>query len=120
MGRIGKECHGVRQHPINCLRDNQRKVEGHAYRKRATEIGRSVLMAMLAVVVIVIMGAGRVRRFIGTVVIVGVRHRLAHSRWPIATLAARSCGAERLRLSEFRFALEYDVCSHYRVKHFIG
>lgn len=80
MGRVGQECHGVRQHPVHCLRDHQRKVERHTYRKRATEIGRSVLMAMLVVVMSVIMGAAGVPRLIGMVVAVGLGHRLAFLR----------------------------------------
>jgi len=78
-------------------------------------------MALLAVVVIVIVIAGgfRVRRIMRMVVIVGASHRLAPLRAPIATSTSRSCEQKGLRLRKFSFPLQYEVCSHYRVKQYV-
>jgi hypothetical protein len=56
-------------------------------------------MAMLVVGVRVIMGAAGVRRLIGMVLVVGVRHRSALSRWVIARPALWSCAQTQARLN---------------------
>jgi Cd(II)/Pb(II)-responsive transcriptional regulator len=51
------------------------------------------------------------------VLIVGVGHLLALLRAPMRPSASQSCEQKRLRHSGISFALQYEVCSHYRVKH---
>ena len=74
-------------------------------------------MAMLAVVltVIVMIGGASVRKLIRMVVIVALRHPVypvGAARFPTLDLVVRdSVGTQRQRV-----ALQYKVCSHYRVK----